>query len=230
MEPVLELDPGPPEEPEDTSLDRRRTRKGRSGLQLYACATLTIALLCLLQATLNVSLRLHSATSWTKGREHLIDSLDDLTRLGWLYFDQSLYFISTTKKNWEASRDFCLNRGADLLVINSKEEQEFVRRFRHDSWIGLSDRNTEGTWKWVDGTNLTSTVWLPGEPNDYGTEDCALAQEGGWNDDTCAKLFSWICEKKVVVLDHLDAELKKHGDQLMPSAGSGAPGTGAPAG
>ena len=46
-----------------------------------------------------------------------------MTHRGWLYFDQSLYFISTTQKNWKASRDFCLNRDADLLVINSEEEQ-----------------------------------------------------------------------------------------------------------
>uniref|UniRef100_A0A8C5CCZ7 CD209 antigen-like protein B n=1 Tax=Gadus morhua TaxID=8049 RepID=A0A8C5CCZ7_GADMO len=153
MEPVLELDPGPPEEPEDTSLDRRRTRKGRSVLKLYVC----VALLCFLQATLNISLRLYSETSWTKGREHLMDSLAGVTRRGWLYFDQSLYFISTTKKNWKASRDFCLNKDADLLVINSKEEEGFVAKLEKGSWIGLQiARETKGIYKWVDGTNLTS--------------------------------------------------------------------------
>ena len=55
------------------------------------------------------------------------------------------------------------------------------------------------------------SFWLSGEPNDFnGAEDCALAKEDGWNDDTCAKLFFWICEK-VVVLEHLEAELKKLG-------------------
>uniref|UniRef100_A0A8C5CAW4 C-type lectin domain-containing protein n=1 Tax=Gadus morhua TaxID=8049 RepID=A0A8C5CAW4_GADMO len=48
-------------------------------------------------------------------------------------------------------------------------------------------------------TRLGWLVWLPGEPNDFhGAEDCALAKKGGWNDDTCAKFFSWICEKKPV--------------------------------
>ncbi|CAL8355335.1 unnamed protein product [Boreogadus saida] len=207
MEPVLELDPGPPEEPEDTSLDRRRTRKGRSVLKLYVC----VALLCFLQATLNISLRLYSATSWTKGREHLMDSLGGVTRRGWLYFDQSLYFISTTKKNWMASRDFCLNRDADLLVINSKEEEGFVAKLEKGSWIGLQiGRETKGIYKWVDGTNLTSsfsTWYVPIPP--YGYDACAVTADRLVM-GPCAFQNNWICEK-VNVLEHLEAELNKEG-------------------
>ncbi|XP_030208284.1 uncharacterized protein LOC115540839 [Gadus morhua] len=205
MKPVLELDPGPPEEPEDTSLDRRRTRKGRSVLKLYVC----VALLCFLQATLNISLRLYSETSWTKGREHLMDSLGVVTRQGWLYFDQSLYFISTTKKTWMASRDFCLNKDADLLVINSKEEEGFVAKLEKGSWIGLQiARETKGIYKWVDGTNLTSSTWhLPIIP--YGYDACAVTADQLVM-DPCASQNNWICEK-VNVLEHLEAELNKEG-------------------
>ncbi|CAL8355292.1 unnamed protein product [Boreogadus saida] len=205
MESVLELDPGPPEEPEDTSLDRRRTRKGRSVLKLYVC----VALLCFLQATLNISLHLYSATSWTKGREHLMDSLGGVTRRGWLYFDQSLYFISTTKKNWMASRDFCLNRDADLLVINSKEEEGFVAKLEKGSWIGLQiGRETKGIYKWVDGTNLTSSTWnVPISP--YVYDACAVTADQLVM-RPCASQNNWICEK-VNVLEHLEAELNKEG-------------------
>ncbi|CAL8270721.1 unnamed protein product [Gadus morhua 'NCC'] len=205
MKPVLELDPGPPEEPEDTSLDRRRTRKGRSVLKLYVC----VALLCFLQATLNISLRLYSETSWTKGREHLMDSLGVVTRQGWLYFDQSLYFISTTKMTWMASRDFCLNKDADLLVINSKEEEGFVAKLEEGSWIGLQiARETKGIYKWVDGTNLTSSSWhLPIIP--YGYDACAVTADQLVM-RPCAYQNIWICEK-VNVLEHLEAELNKEG-------------------
>ncbi|KAK0132901.1 Macrophage mannose receptor 1 [Merluccius polli] len=138
----------------------------------------------------------------------------DLTRLGWMHYDHRLYFISTTKKNWTASRDDCLERDADLIVINSREEQEFVDGLRGDYWIGLSDGDTEGTWKWVDGTNMTSSSWGPGEPHNYrGGEDCVAilerrGLEGSWNDVPCAAPLRWICEK-VLVLDHLEADLNK---------------------
>ncbi|KAK0133964.1 CD209 antigen [Merluccius polli] len=119
---------------------------------------------------------------------------------GWLHYNNnSLYFISTTEKNWTASRDYCLERDADLIVINSREEQEFVSRQAGDQWfwIGLSDGDTEGTWKWVDGTIMTSSFWGRGEPNDYGgAEDCvSTREEFGWDDDPCAALLRWTCEK-----------------------------------
>ena len=116
----------------------------------------------------------------------------ELTPEGWSIFNQSLYFVSMTKRNWTASRDDCLQRNADLVVINNKVEevteavsfcvcvsvwlnvsisqvcvhdsscysylkQKLATKWWVRSWIGLRlDRDTEGTWKWVDGTNVTS--------------------------------------------------------------------------
>ncbi|KAK0150630.1 C-type lectin domain family 4 member M [Merluccius polli] len=135
----------------------------------------------------------------------------EFTRLGWLYYNHRLYFISTTEKNWTVSRDDCLERDADLVVINSREEQEFVSSLAGNQWfwIGLSDGDTEGTWKWVDGTIMTSSFWRSGQPDDYGGEDCVATSLGDdWNDVSCAAQYRWICEK-VLVLDHLEAELNK---------------------
>uniref|UniRef100_A0A3P9IL69 C-type lectin domain-containing protein n=1 Tax=Oryzias latipes TaxID=8090 RepID=A0A3P9IL69_ORYLA len=41
----------------------------------------------------------------------------------WMGFGNSCYFKSTVQKNWTESRRFCQDRGADLLVLNSKEEK-----------------------------------------------------------------------------------------------------------
>ncbi|KAF5897170.1 C-type lectin domain family 4 member E-like isoform X1, partial [Clarias magur] len=73
-------------------------------------------------------------------------------------FDSSLYFMSFKSKSWDESRNDCRDRGADLVIINSREEQEFISKQlgTFESWIGLSDRDTEGEWKWVDETPLTT--------------------------------------------------------------------------
>ena len=74
----------------------------------------------------------------------------------------------------------------------------------HRVWIGLSDKNHEGTFMWIDGVTATdgNTRWHPGEPNDAGSnEDCAelsKASEGEKheaNDDICSKALSALCEK-----------------------------------
>ncbi|KAF5889909.1 antigen like protein, partial [Clarias magur] len=73
-------------------------------------------------------------------------------------FSSSLYCMSTEMKNWTESRQDCTDKGLDLVIVNSREEQEFIgkQKARFKAWIGLSDRDTEGEWKWVDGTPLTT--------------------------------------------------------------------------
>ncbi|KAI4882401.1 hypothetical protein NFI96_031439, partial [Prochilodus magdalenae] len=100
---------------------------------------------------------------------------------GWAFYTSSLYYISTEKKNWRESRQDCRQRGADLAIINNRQEQDFTERLRRGqkAWIGLTDSVTEGNWKWVDDSALTTGFWRSGEPNSrVGDEDCVVAGEG----------------------------------------------------
>uniref|UniRef100_A0AAZ3P2C6 C-type lectin domain-containing protein n=1 Tax=Oncorhynchus tshawytscha TaxID=74940 RepID=A0AAZ3P2C6_ONCTS len=89
-------------------------------------------------------------------------------------FKSSWYYISTEKRNWEESRRDCLRRGTDLGIINSRGEQVFVNGF-WEVWIGLTDRDEERIWNWVDGTPLTTGYWGSRQPNSHlgRNEDCA---------------------------------------------------------
>uniref|UniRef100_A0A3B1K4M0 C-type lectin domain-containing protein n=1 Tax=Astyanax mexicanus TaxID=7994 RepID=A0A3B1K4M0_ASTMX len=125
---------------------------------------------------------------------------------GWRYFSSSVYYISTEKKSWSGSREDCRRKGADLVIINSREEQEFVDSLSvcKDAavFIGLTDQDTEGIWKWVDGSEPTTLYWMSGQPNNGGwtKQDCVVTgpQLGKrWNDKPCQNLQYWICEKKL---------------------------------
>ncbi|XP_034002682.1 C-type lectin domain family 6 member A-like [Trematomus bernacchii] len=87
-----------------------------------------------------------------------VESLKKSCPEGWRKFDSSCYLFSTEKRSWEQSRDNCTARGAHLVIVDSEEEQEIITSMtKKDTWIGLSDREEEGTWKWVDGSPLTLT-------------------------------------------------------------------------
>uniref|UniRef100_A0A672QAC1 C-type lectin domain-containing protein n=1 Tax=Sinocyclocheilus grahami TaxID=75366 RepID=A0A672QAC1_SINGR len=120
---------------------------------------------------------------------------------GWIYYQSSFYFISSEMKSWAESRRYCTERGADLISINNREEQDFVKSISGNNavWIGLTDSELEGRWKWVDGSTLTPGFWSPGEPNSYtGNEDCALSYISYGYDYSCDSVCKWICEMSIL--------------------------------
>ncbi|XP_068130528.1 hepatic lectin-like isoform X2 [Hyperolius riggenbachi] len=122
---------------------------------------------------------------------------------GWIEFEGSCYFLTSTKSNWMKARSACVGKNADLAVITSENEQKFLsaKTGNTEYWIGLTDNEEEGKWTWVDGTQYSSSYksWKPGEPSQSGNEDCAhMWTKGLWNDKICThEHYFAICEKKI---------------------------------
>ncbi|XP_046542132.1 CD209 antigen [Equus quagga] len=121
---------------------------------------------------------------------------------GWRSFQGNCYFFSNSQLNWHDSVTACEEVEAQLVVIESAEEQNFLQvqasRFNRLTWMGLSDLKHEGTWHWVDGSPLLPSFmkyWNEGEPNSSGEEDCAEFRGKGWNDSKCSLSKFWICKK-----------------------------------
>ncbi|XP_076731029.1 C-type lectin domain family 10 member A-like isoform X2 [Maylandia zebra] len=127
---------------------------------------------------------------------------------GWSRFSCSCYLLSERSASWDAARKDCRDRGADLVVIDSPEDQTAVSNIATAAaWIGLNDKEQEGTWKWVDGTPLTlipAGNWAEDQPDNgggssyWGEEDCVHVRtdtKKTWNDRSCSTSYKWICEK-----------------------------------
>ncbi|XP_034147080.1 CD209 antigen-like [Esox lucius] len=119
-------------------------------------------------------------------------------------FGNSNYYVFMEQNNWEYAKQYCLKRGAQLVIINNQEEQKFLISLNIRTWIGLSDIETEGTWRWVDGTPLTTAYWGEKEPNNAGGgKDCAEIYHcitdpvNKWNDNSCTSQLNWICEQTI---------------------------------
>ncbi|XP_067257577.1 CD209 antigen-like protein C isoform X1 [Chanodichthys erythropterus] len=145
-----------------------------------------------------------------KQRDQLKKEKNELLKLGgWVYYQSSFYFISSESKSWTESRRYCTERGADLIIIHNREEQDFVKNISGAAvvWIGLADSHVENRWKWVDGSILTSGFWASGEPNGGRAENCAVTVAVpklpewpglvGWIDEPCNRAYQWICEKNI---------------------------------
>ncbi|KAK9976470.1 hypothetical protein ABG768_021675 [Culter alburnus] len=134
-----------------------------------------------------------------KQRNQLNQEKNELLKMdGWVYYQYSFYLISSEKRSWTESRRYCTERGADLIIINNKAEQDFIKKiFCSEVWIGLTDSDVEGSWKWVDGSTQTSGFWASEEPGGHRRENCALTRESGWADYPCNDKFKCICEKSI---------------------------------
>ncbi|XP_052459454.1 CD209 antigen-like protein C [Carassius gibelio] len=137
----------------------------------------------------------------TAEKNQLQRDFDSLNKKDPVYF-----FMSTESKNWSDSRQYCRDRGADLVIINTEEKQRFISSLVSERvWIGLSDSENEGVMKWVDNSPLKQGFWLKGEPNNAYNEDCielnynrkktGWSPLNSWNDDSCSAKKRGICEK-----------------------------------
>ncbi|KAJ8414406.1 hypothetical protein AAFF_G00052760 [Aldrovandia affinis] len=139
----------------------------------------------------------------------------------WIFFQSKCYLFFGDTKTWSASRSQCQSEEADLLIVNSEEEQRFAFRTIQPTsqgeaqfWIGLTDAQTEGEWRWVDSSLVTEDLQFwhyrtneTSEPDDWKDinplgEDCGHLSTSGpalssWMDGPCETVYGWICEKGV---------------------------------
>ncbi|XP_055990697.1 C-type lectin domain family 4 member A-like [Sorex fumeus] len=125
----------------------------------------------------------------------------------WKPFGSNCYFFSSDARNWTDSKKRCSGMQAHLLVVDSKEEQDFINKNVNKKiayYLGLSDLKN-GHWEWVNETpyNQSATFWHPGEPSN-GNEHCVMLnfrnQKWGWNDIPCHDPQYSICEMLKIYL------------------------------
>ncbi|MBN3321212.1 CLC4E protein, partial [Atractosteus spatula] len=124
---------------------------------------------------------------------------------GWELFNSKCYYFSTDKLSWSDSGKGCKTQGANLLIIDSREEQEFFTRHpkRDYYWIGLSDSDKENYWTWVDNTVLTTGYWSTPKINSNRANNCAVININAkglknWVDVGCMAAHRRICETKAL--------------------------------
>uniref|UniRef100_A0A493T922 C-type lectin domain-containing protein n=1 Tax=Anas platyrhynchos platyrhynchos TaxID=8840 RepID=A0A493T922_ANAPP len=135
---------------------------------------------------------------------------------GWRPFQESCYYFSDDQMPWDKSQQNCSGMDSQLVVINTKAEQDFLykeigRQMKYQQhsihlYIGLRAQEV-GQWRWVDQTpyNETAAFWRPGEPSDDPNELCVVISYHkdifrNWNDVPCRIHSYRICENAAETL------------------------------
>lgn len=97
--------------------------------------------------------------------------------------------------DWHDAEGICEKLGGHLATITSEDEQNAVYDLVNSSnseklwWIGATDEENEGIWKWVTGESFSYTNWQANQPDDYISYTSEgesflhmYGSDGEWND------------------------------------------------
>ncbi len=140
------------------------------------------------------------------------------------HFNGKSYKVIYRKCSWADAKSECEKLGGQLVVIHDQATQDFVKSIAGGKvlWLGATDDLNEGTWKWVDGTEMKFKPFAPHQPdNARGNENHLLMwPDGKWNDAAnmwenvlAYKPVGYICEWGEVVAPH--------GERIWRQAGTG---------
>ncbi|NWU97742.1 MRC1 protein, partial [Upupa epops] len=123
---------------------------------------------------------------------------------GWLPYGDHCFMIHREPRVWKEALISCSESNGSLASVHSLEEHSFILsqlgyKAVDALWIGLNDLNTQMYFEWSDGTPVTYTKWLPGEPTHAmnGQEDCVImaGEDGYWADSPCDTKLGYICRR-----------------------------------
>lgn len=121
------------------------------------------------------------------------------------------YLVCPTYRTNQEAIVHCQELGAELVVLDCAGEEAWLRDALKaadvgDTWLGLTDWLTEGTFLRRDGSTPSYLDWAAGEPNDSGGEDCVeFYTWGQWNDISCEATNAVACED-VCTAGSMDAD------------------------
>jgi hypothetical protein len=131
-----------------------------------------------------------------------LDDADDCTGPGEFTDPDgaSCYQLGDTLSPWLDARDLCQAWGGDLAKVESDEENTRLgEQSDQDVWLGASDFEDEGNFRWFDGDDVDPDgSWAPAQPDNFeGRENCLelRAMDGRWNDVPCTSEKLALCER-----------------------------------
>ena len=109
-----------------------------------------------------------------------------------------------TSINWLDAQSSCAIWGGDLTSITTERENNYLNTIIPDTmnscWIGLNDRDAEGTYTWIDGTEFTQPGFVTASSNNEANDCVQIISNGDWAYKSCVStISSFICKASSVI-------------------------------
>ncbi|KAG8125018.1 hypothetical protein E2320_020311 [Naja naja] len=139
---------------------------------------------------------------------------DACPSIAWIPFQKSCYALlqgSSEVYGMDDARELCRGNasGADIITINSKDENTFIQNNFHSNWhgpeyisLGMFFDTDDNIFKWYDDSKVNFTNWIEEESNYELLNTCATMHtaSGGWKKVSCEHLplTKILCEASVL--------------------------------
>jgi len=128
--------------------------------------------------------------------------------VNWVEKDNHCYLWSRgadAKKSWDDAEQFCKSEAGHLVSVTSKIVNDYLveekkRKGITSIWIGGSDKEEEGVWKWLDCSSFRDhrfTAWAHHQPSNGKDQHCLELWSRKWNDNLCSKKNNFVCSKRL---------------------------------
>ncbi|NXT96569.1 KRBBB protein, partial [Anhinga rufa] len=98
-------------------------------------------------------------------------------------------------------RQECVNRSAELLMLEDQDELDFIKETVQKPgsylWIGLSLHATRKGWTWLNGSRLDQSRFQLSSRN---KNSCGAIKGGTIIPESCSSGLQWICQKEATPL------------------------------
>ena len=108
-------------------------------------------------------------------------------------YNNHIYAYFSDCYTWKEAKSLCETMGGHLATITTEAENNYVHELVGENYafIGCTDEQKEGTWKWITGESFSYAPWHDGEPNNANSAEHygEIRPNAKWNDNKNAGDF-----------------------------------------
>ncbi|KAL4221429.1 hypothetical protein ACF0H5_019687 [Mactra antiquata] len=116
--------------------------------------------------------------------------------------DNKCFELVESHTSWEQAVKHCHDLGGEIvtvksLTLNRLLHEYILINYKHKTWIGLSDVNTDGQFTWSSGEPVSYTNWINGNAaSSTSIGHCIVIEPttGMWQGENCIWSYPYVCE------------------------------------